>query len=63
MIEVIYFLFVVVAYMFPSIIAFKRRHKNFLPIVLVNFFLGWTLLGWFICLVWSTTSNIHRGDQ
>lgn len=46
------------AYFTPSIVAGSRGHGNVTPIVLVNIFLGWTVLGWFAALVWSTTNNI-----
>lgn len=40
-------------YFLPSIIAYKSNHKNALAIVLLNAFLGWTLIGWVAALVWS----------
>jgi uncharacterized membrane protein len=43
----------ILLYFVPSVIAFKRKHKNFIPILLVNIFFGWTFIGWVIALVWS----------
>lgn len=40
-------------YLLPSIIAFQRGKKNKLAILLLNIFLGWTLIGWVGSLVWS----------
>ncbi len=40
-------------YFLPTLIAFLRQHKNMLAIFLLNLFLGWTVLGWVISLVWS----------
>ncbi|MFH1128777.1 MAG: superinfection immunity protein [Candidatus Omnitrophota bacterium] len=40
-------------YFLPTLIAFLRRHKNSLAIFLLNLFLGWTVLGWVVSLVWS----------
>lgn len=40
-------------YFIPSIIAVIRKHPNCLAIVLLNFLLGWTMLGWFFSLIWS----------
>lgn len=40
-------------YFLPALIAFLRNHKNKLAIFLLNLFLGWTVLGWVISLVWS----------
>lgn len=44
-------------YFMPSIIANNRRHKDRFAILLVNFLLGWTSIGWVIALVWSFTSS------
>ena len=40
-------------YFLPTLVAFVRDHKNSAGIVLLNVFLGWTLLGWVAALVWS----------
>ena len=40
-------------YFMPTLIAFLRQHKNKLAIFLLNLFLGWTVLGWVVSLVWS----------
>jgi hypothetical protein len=46
------------AYFLPSIIAGKRQHRNTTPITLSNLFFGWTIVGWLVCLIWSTSSNV-----
>lgn len=43
-------------YALPSIVAFKRKHKSKMAILIVNLFLGWTLVGWVIALAWSFTA-------
>ena len=40
----------------PAIIAAARGH-NALAILLLNFFLGWTVIGWFWALIWSVTDK------
>ena len=40
-------------YFFPSIVGWKKKHKDILAIFVLNLFLGWTLLGWVIALVWA----------
>lgn len=40
----------------PTIIAIARGH-NALAIFLLNFFLGWTVIGWFWALIWSVTDK------
>jgi hypothetical protein len=37
----------------PAIIAGVRRARNFWWILAVNFFLGWTVLGWIVALIWA----------
>lgn len=50
-------------YMLPTVVASTRWHKNAGPIMLVNLFLGWTVLGWFVALIWSTTSHVDLEGQ
>ena len=40
-------------YFLPSLIAFFRQHRNSLAIFLLNFILGWTIIGWVNALIWS----------
>lgn len=47
----------IIIYFLPWIAASKKQHKNKEAIALVNLFLGWTLLGWFIALVWAATDG------
>ena len=44
-------------YFLPSIIAFGRHKRDTGSIVLLNFFLGWTMIGWVIALVWATKND------
>jgi hypothetical protein len=54
-------------YFLPTIIALARGHLSTLAIFLLNLFLGWTLLGWIIALIWSctgyTAANFYRGPE
>jgi hypothetical protein len=43
----------VAIYLLPSIIGFARQRPNAVPILVLNVFLGWSLLGWVAALVWS----------
>lgn len=47
-------------YLIPAIIAAAREHPDNLAIFFLNLLLGWTVLGWIIALVWSTTGIAHR---
>jgi hypothetical protein len=50
-------IFLVALYFLPTIIAAFREHSQFLPILLLDVFLGWTLVGWVVALVWSVTNQ------
>ena len=41
------------AMMIPTFVAYNRNHKAFYSIFTINLFLGWTFIGWVICLAWS----------
>ncbi|MCI5150757.1 MAG: superinfection immunity protein [Candidatus Electrothrix sp. MAN1_4] len=47
---------IAVIYSLPSIIAYKRNHHNALAIFLSNLFLGWTIIGWIVSIIWSGTA-------
>lgn len=49
-------------YLLPSAIAYSRYHKNFTLIFLLNLFLGLSVLGWLVALLWSLT-NAKRKEQ
>ncbi|HCC03589.1 MAG TPA: superinfection immunity protein [Clostridiales bacterium] len=44
-------LILITLYFIPSIIAIKKRHKDLSKILMINTFLGWTIVGWIISLV------------
>ncbi len=44
-------------YFFPSIVAIINKKKNASAIFILNFFLGWTFIGWVIALVWVTMKD------
>lgn len=45
------------AYCLPMMVAGRYRHRRLTAIALLNIFLGWTLLGWFLALAWAMTGN------
>lgn len=49
--------FAILLYFLPAIVASIRDHVNVNSISVLNLFLGWTLLGWVISLVWAFTSQ------
>ena len=56
-----YFLFWAIifsGYFLPTIIACIRKHTNVWAIFVLNLFLGFTLIGWVIALVWA----VHKKE-
>jgi hypothetical protein len=50
-----------VIHFLPAFIANRRRVVNFWWILLVNFFFGWTLIGWIVALVWALNDRPRYG--
>jgi len=50
----------IILFFIPSLIALARGHHNTFAIFLTNFLLGWTVIGWIIALIWSTTAGERR---
>lgn len=48
---------ILAVYFLPAIIAKVRHHSNTMPILLLNVFLGWTILGWLGALIWCATAQ------
>ena len=42
-----------ILYFLPTLIALLREKRDKLSIFLLNFFLGWSVIGWIIALVWA----------
>jgi Superinfection immunity protein len=40
-------------YFLPSIIALARNKRDITAIFLLNLFLGWSIIGWIVALVWA----------
>jgi Superinfection immunity protein len=45
-------------YFLPSIIALARNKRDTLAIFLLNFFLGWSVIGWIVALVWAAKNDV-----
>lgn len=45
-------------YFLPSIIALARSKRDLMSIFLLNLFLGWTLIGWVVALVWAAKNDV-----
>ena len=42
-------------YFLPTVVALVRHKRNTVSILLLNLFLGWTLIGWIVALLWAST--------
>jgi hypothetical protein len=49
---------VVLLYFLPSIIAYQRAHRNFVPILILNLAFAWTFVAWIGLMVWATISTV-----
>lgn len=43
-------------YFLPTIIAVCQGHRSTASIVVVNFFLGWTMVGWVLTVAWALSN-------
>ena len=53
----IYVILLVTVYFLPSIVAMCRKHVNFTAIFILNLFLGFTLFGWVLALIWAVYNS------
>jgi hypothetical protein len=44
-------------YFLPTIVAFARDHSQKAAIFLLNFLLGWSVIGWVVAIVWAVTNS------
>jgi len=45
-------------YFLPSIIALMRSKQDIFAIFLLNLFLGWSVVGWIVALVWAFKNDV-----
>lgn len=51
---------IVLAYFLPAVIAFSRGVPNKGSVLVLNLFLGWTLVGWVVALAMAARSHQQR---
>jgi hypothetical protein len=51
------FALALISYLLPGIIASIRGSHHQTAICLINFFLGWTVLGWLAALIWAVVEK------
>ena len=54
--------FGIAVYFFPALVAFHGQKQNRGAILVLNLFLGWTLLGWVGSLIWAMVAP-REGSQ
>ncbi len=52
-----FILFLIAMYWLPTLIAIVRQAPSALGVATLNFFLGWTVVGWLLALVWALAAN------
>lgn len=56
----VFYLFVIILsifiYFIPTIIAYKKDHKNKIIIFIVNLLSGYSIIGWIISFVWALSN-------
>ncbi len=53
-----FFGFGFVLYFLPTIIALIKSKRDTVAILLLNLFLGWSVIGWIIALVWAAKHDV-----
>ncbi len=47
-------------YFIPTLISVLRRRNNTLAIFALNLFLGWSVIGWVVSLVWALSAEANK---
>lgn len=50
-------------YLYPTWIAFRRGIPTRLELAFVNLVLGWSLIGWFFCLICAVGTKVPEGGS
>ncbi|NIG13009.1 superinfection immunity protein [Pantoea sp. Al-1710] len=50
-------------YFLPTFVGILRFRLNIWAIMLTNIFLGWTVIGWMIALIWAMSYDHHQQDD
>jgi T4 superinfection immunity protein len=46
-------------YPLPIAVAAVRKHKAILDIIWTNLWFGWTVIGWFLIMIWACKSDVE----
>ncbi|MFD2163658.1 superinfection immunity protein [Paradesertivirga mongoliensis] len=53
--EAIVLITLLLVYFVPTVMAWGKRCQN--SVLMLNLFLGWTIIGWIIALIWSLNKD------
>ena len=53
----------IIMYFVPTVIAHLRKASNLDTVVLLNIFLGWTAIGWFVALILACSGKPRDQTQ
>lgn len=56
----LYVLILVGLYWLPAVLAFARKHHQRGAILVINLFLGWTVIGWIVALAMASGHVKHE---
>lgn len=57
-------LFLAALYFLPSIVVFAKKQRSPGPVVVVNVFFGWTIIGWIVALAMATGyDGLYKKDR
>jgi membrane-anchored glycerophosphoryl diester phosphodiesterase (GDPDase) len=51
--QIVFWITVGILFALPDVIAYKRKCKDRLKIAKLGYFLGWTVFGWVVAMVWA----------
>ena len=52
-------LVILAVYPMPSFVASVRKHNASLDIIIANLWLGWTVIGWIVALIWACDWDVE----
>jgi ABC-type tungstate transport system substrate-binding protein len=55
--SIIVMILILVCVLLPTVIAYSEKKKNWNAIFALNLFLGWTVIGWIVAIVWASIKD------
>jgi len=52
-------LVILMLYPMPIAVAAARKHNALLAIIVTNLWLGWTVIGWFVVMIWACNRDVE----